>query len=785
MPDNKEKIYCSLDIETSGFDPSACDILEVGFCFFKVAGKGLKIVEEYTQVFRPTREVPANILGLTGIGKNELDSAPGFSEHREYIQSKLKDAVIVGHNVGFDIKFLQGFGIKFEGPVIDTLEIVQFILPTHHSYNLENLMHIFQVEHRDAHRALADSKAAVRLLEKMLKVYHGFPDGLKKQIAALIKNQNFPWKELLLAEMAGLPMPLENRPPVRELADFAPVSLRDKTIYNFPPGENFIDGLAWLLKRRKDKILLVVPRMSQAMDLWRRGLGYAVFPPELKFSEEKFERQLRRSGLTPDEAKFLLKILVWKYTNWQTESIVDLNLSFAGGQFRSMVTGGKITELTRPQTVVADLPTFFILSKLNLYAKRSAAVAGLSEFESAASAGIGSKVSWGFFSYYLKSFYNPGTGTGEKKYEKPASELMAASDLFFGLTSALLQTDPPSFQYFKISPETAASPNFQKIKLAAENFIGKIKEQNKILKSDELETSAENLADFFRDQDNTVKWIELAENRCVFFSSPLDISKVVSKLCRPYAAVLFADSLGSGKIMEYFKARLGLSDFSIIDVGRHTVKTNLSQGDLFHRLIKSLPYGVKNKKKVLVQCLPRILAGSELLEILQKEKLPGALLFGSPLQVREFYDQNYELLKTRAFLLAQNNAGGSNKIFRNFEIHSNSLLLATDKFVLKHLNNKGGLDPVEKIRVKTLLLGRLPFEQYTHPYQEALAARFQKPFEEYSLPRALHNLHRLLNFFNTNDLERVILFDAKLSKDYAKIFIEYLRLFPNFNVEQG
>ena len=138
MEQQPQKIYCSLDIETSGFDPLKDEILEVGFVYFEIEDSELKITEEWTQVFKPSKEVPSKILGLTGITQSELDDAPSFAEHKTFIQEKLKNAVIVGHNVIFDIKFLQAAGITFSGEIIDTLDLVQFILPTHHSYNLEN-----------------------------------------------------------------------------------------------------------------------------------------------------------------------------------------------------------------------------------------------------------------------------------------------------------------------------------------------------------------------------------------------------------------------------------------------------------------------------------------------------------------------------------------------------------------------------------------------------------------------------------------------------------------------
>ena len=276
-----EKIYCSLDIETSGFDPLTNEILEVGFAFFTVGGKGLEITEEWTQVFKPAKPVSPQIFGLTGISQKEFDEAPKFSEHRDFLQEKLGDAVIVGHNVIFDIKFLEAFGIKLKGQVVDTLDLIQFILPTHHSYNLENLMHTFGISHKEAHRALADSKAAILLLEKMLQVYSGFPKALKTKIEKLVSPYNFPWGNFLEIKLPPLdlkdffkdksPKKLKNSDPAFKLAK--------ETVYNFNLGVDLPSTL--VLGTSKEKILLVVPKAQTVLDLYRQGLAEeAIFLPE-------------------------------------------------------------------------------------------------------------------------------------------------------------------------------------------------------------------------------------------------------------------------------------------------------------------------------------------------------------------------------------------------------------------------------------------------------------------------------------------------------------------------
>src|SRR3989344_8397077 len=190
-------LYCSLDIETSGFDPAKDEILELGFVVFEVGAKGVKLGKEYSQVFKPKGEVTETILALTGITREELEKGKDFAECKKDIQEQLKDAVIVGHNINFDARFLESLGIKFQGTFVDTLDLAQFILPTHPSYNLENLMHYFGVPHTEAHSALADAKATLKVLEGLLNVYAGFDSALKQQISKLLAPSAFVWKDFL------------------------------------------------------------------------------------------------------------------------------------------------------------------------------------------------------------------------------------------------------------------------------------------------------------------------------------------------------------------------------------------------------------------------------------------------------------------------------------------------------------------------------------------------------------------------------------------------------------
>lgn len=774
---NQAHVYCSLDIETSGFDPAKDEILEVGFVFFAVGETGLKILEEYSQVFKPQKPVSPAILALTGITPEELNTAPSFSEHRERIQSKLQQAWIVGHNVGFDVKFLQAFGVQFEGRIIDTLDLVQFLLPTHHSYNLENLMHYFGIRHKEAHRALADAKAALLVLERLLKIYQSFPPKLKKEIEGLIQDRDFAWqplfsaglfkshKEQLLSPKRHWQKHLSKKPqsgPQR-------IKIQPKVIYSLTVEENYLECLADIAGTQSEKVMLVVPKLSQVMQLWRQGLVQPILASQDLFDEKRFFQFLTRKDLTPEEVKFALKILVWKHTNWQTLTILDLNLSFFGGQFRSIITGGTIHGTSRAKVLCTNHENFLQLSQKKLYKDRLVMISDLNAFERVVSSDISAKVSWGKMIFLLKSVYDPELEVGNDAVKDTVIQALAATDLFFGLVGAVLgPQDRFTAEYVEITPQLEDSPAFKKMRQAAEHYVDKMNEYNRKLQIKEIETVLENLNLVFQNQSNRIKWIELSERRCAFYNAPLEIKELVGKILKPYNKLIFVDNLRSGILFQYFSARLGLENFRTETVAE---KVLLPKPDLFSQRPQTRQINFELKAKHH--------SDEDLVSLIQKENLPAVVLFGSLLDLKQFHERYYAELKTRATLLTQISSGGGNKLFRNFHIHKDSLLLVSDKFVLRYLNNRTNLESVERVPVKTLIICRLPFEQFSHPYQRALAATFENAFLQFSLPRAIYAFHALLQFFYSPQLRQILVFDSKLDKDYAQEFKNYLELFAN------
>ena len=763
MPPTKNEdnlVYCSLDIETTGFDPQKDEILELGYVFFEVSGKGIKLGREFTQVFRPRQEVSEAILALTGISRGELEAAPSFDNFIGAIQNDLQNACIVGHNINFDINFLKSLGIKFCDKSIDTLELAQFILPTHQSYNLENLMHYFGVDHADAHRALADSKATLKVLEGLLGVYSSFPEKLKKEVKKYADRADFYWKDLLTMPFKSrLAMAVEKKPAHRvpELSSF---EMKGERFYNFPLGTDFINACVRQLKKKNEKSLVIVPSPKQVMELWQQGLAEPAFLPECMFNEKAFLGLKSKDDLSSDEVKFILKVLVWRFASWQTESILNLNLSFFGGQFRHFINGLPSLEKKRKKIIACDIATFLEFQKKGYYKDRLALVAGLDEFEKAISENIGQRLSWAYLNYLLKSHYNPETSAGEVSHKQAVEEALMAADLFFGVIGAVLHKSESGYLEAKL--EDLSDEILNKIRSASWNFKEKIGVANQTLKSEDIAVYVSRLDKFFGQEENCIKWLELSPKNVAFHSRPIKIRHLVENVLNCNRATMFCECLPQEKVWHYFQRRLGLERFSKEQVMPHSVK----QKDLFSLLAFA-------HAKIKLKISSSSMSEDDMLSLCAKSRLPSAILFGSALQVKEFHHKYHAQLNNHAFVLAQMGSGGS-KILRNFGIHKESILLASDKFVLKSILPGVNGDIPQNLPVKTLGIAHLPFELFTHPYLDAVAKEFENPFEDFSLPKAILNLHRLIRLFYSPLLKEVWVCDTKLSKNYSAHFIKLL-----------
>jgi DNA polymerase III subunit epsilon len=163
--------FAVLDIETTGSDRGADTITEIGV----VKVRGGQHLGTMATLVNPGRAIAPMVMVLTGITDDMVAAAPRIETVLPTLQEFVGDAVIVGHNVGFDMGFintaLRRSGREpFRGTVIDTLPLARRLVRDEvPDCRLGTLASRFRLSHRPTHRALDDALATTELLHLLLE----------------------------------------------------------------------------------------------------------------------------------------------------------------------------------------------------------------------------------------------------------------------------------------------------------------------------------------------------------------------------------------------------------------------------------------------------------------------------------------------------------------------------------------------------------------------------------------------------------------------------------------
>ena len=176
--------FAFLDVETTGLSAWFGDrICEIAI----LRCRGEDILDSFDTLVNPQRPISPGAAHVNGLTEAELAGAPAFAGIANQVMPRLEDAILVCHNVPFDMGFVSSefhrLGQEFP-PVgmIDTLQLAR----THFSFpsnRLQVIAETLQIERPGAHRALADvltTRAVLRHflveleqlpLERLVSVY--------------------------------------------------------------------------------------------------------------------------------------------------------------------------------------------------------------------------------------------------------------------------------------------------------------------------------------------------------------------------------------------------------------------------------------------------------------------------------------------------------------------------------------------------------------------------------------------------------------------------------------
>lgn len=150
--------FAYLDVETTGLSPWFGDrICEIAV----VRCEGERVLDSFDSLLNPERPISPGAARVNGLKDSDLKKCPRFEDVTERVMPLVKDAVIVCHNIPFDLGFLSSeLGrINKHLPTVltlDTLEIARTYFDFD-SNSLQSIAHWLNVEVMDAHRALSDA----------------------------------------------------------------------------------------------------------------------------------------------------------------------------------------------------------------------------------------------------------------------------------------------------------------------------------------------------------------------------------------------------------------------------------------------------------------------------------------------------------------------------------------------------------------------------------------------------------------------------------------------------
>ncbi len=201
--------FVAIDVETTGLDCTKDGILEVAAIrYVKDESGEYKESEIFTSMVNPGVPISEEAQKLTGITEDMIKDAPTPFEMAGKLAAFLKeDEPVVGHNIFFDMAFIQEAGfqldieqldeekhhpyrVKFRNVQIDTVSAVTYLYPDMPKHGLADACAFLGITNEQPHRSMGDARASAQILMRTIRDF-GFQNCLdmNKYVGMLDKEE--------------------------------------------------------------------------------------------------------------------------------------------------------------------------------------------------------------------------------------------------------------------------------------------------------------------------------------------------------------------------------------------------------------------------------------------------------------------------------------------------------------------------------------------------------------------------------------------------------------------
>ena len=156
--------FAVIDTETTGIFPHSSRICERA----GVVSRGYEETDSFSWLVNPEMPMPVTAFNVHGISDGMLADQPVFAEIAAQFLSRIENTVIVGHNINFDINFidmeLRRIGLRFPKlPYIDTLALARKS-GLFSRNNLGTIAEELHINNTGWHRAMNDVRTTRQVL---------------------------------------------------------------------------------------------------------------------------------------------------------------------------------------------------------------------------------------------------------------------------------------------------------------------------------------------------------------------------------------------------------------------------------------------------------------------------------------------------------------------------------------------------------------------------------------------------------------------------------------------
>ncbi len=160
--------FVVFDLETTGFSPVSDRIIEIG----AVRIEGGKITDRFSAFVNPKIPIPFRIEQLTSISDSMVQDAQTIEDVLPAFLKFADGAVLVGHNVFFDVSFIEEncdrLGIGHDFTYADTVTLARSLLPNLGRFRLDTVAKALGIALGHHHRAVDDAECTAHIFLKFL-----------------------------------------------------------------------------------------------------------------------------------------------------------------------------------------------------------------------------------------------------------------------------------------------------------------------------------------------------------------------------------------------------------------------------------------------------------------------------------------------------------------------------------------------------------------------------------------------------------------------------------------